>query len=97
MGAIAPIFISLGLVFGLIGLGGIAFLAIRHAGLLGLSGALTGFGICWSSLTARVLIQPEGLNNGLLWLMVGLVPIATGLTLAVGMQSGRIGGREHAR
>jgi hypothetical protein len=97
LGAVAPLFMSLGLVLGLLGVGGIAILAIRRAGLLGLSGALTGFGLFWTILIARVLMQPGALDNGFLWLMVGLVPLATGLALAVVMQSRRFPCGEHAR
>jgi hypothetical protein len=51
----------------------------------------------WTILIARVLMQPGALDNGFLWLMVGLVPLATGLALAVVMQSRRFPCGEHAR
>lgn len=66
--------------FGLVAVFGVLALAlvvvVRSGGLVGLSGLLTGFGATWVSLIAR---QLSGADNDLVWLAVGLVPLAVGL------------------
>ncbi len=84
-GAVAPLFTSLGLVIGLAAIGVIAALAVRQAGLIGISGVLTGFGLCWTLLMARVLMGPGGLDNGALWLALGLVSLVAGFGVLTAM------------
>ena len=74
------------LVFGTLGaLVGLA-LAIGVVGrsphhLAALSGLLTGVGGLWSYLIVQVFTTGGNQDNGTFWLVVGLVPLALGLTL----------------
>ena len=78
-GVVAPLFTSLGLLIAMLAIGTIVAIAVRHAGLLGLSGVLTGFGACWTVLVLRIPATGGSLDNLAFWLAVGLVPLVVGL------------------
>jgi len=91
-GVVAPLFTSLGLLIAILAIGTIVAIAVRHAGLLGLSGVLTGFGACWTVLVLRIPATGGSLDNLAFWLAVGLVPLVVGLAALALTASPRPGG-----
>ena len=79
---------TLMLVFGTVGALLMLLLAIAVVGrsprhLAALSGLLTGVGGLWSYLIVQIFTTGGNQDNGMFWLVVGLVPLAVGLALLV--------------
>ena len=86
-GVVAPLFTSLGLLIAILAIGTIVAIAVRHAGLIGFSGVLTGFGACWTVLVLRIPATGGSLENLAFWLAIGLVPLIIGLAVLALMTS----------
>jgi hypothetical protein len=80
-GTLLLVFGTLGALVGLV----LAIAVIRRSPhhLAVLSGLLTGVGGLWSYLMIQIFTTGGNQDNGTFWLVVGLVPLAVGLTLLV--------------
>ena len=85
LGAAATLMTSFGLLAAILFMLLAIPLIIRGDRLVALSGVLTGFGGFWLFLMARQSASGGTLDNATLWIAVGVVPLAIGLMLLVGI------------
>jgi hypothetical protein len=81
LGAVAPLFATLGCVAVVVAVVVVVTKAIRWAGMGGWPGPSPGSGACWTFLLARPLTTGGTLENMTFWVAVGLVPLAIGLAM----------------
>jgi hypothetical protein len=91
------------LIVGVGGLVGMTFLVlalpllVRGSRLVALSGLLTGFGAFWLFMMGRQFLSGGRLDNSSFWITLGVVPLAIGLALTVGVVSHQLQVRLAAR
>ena len=80
LGLAASLFASLGPAALLLALVVAVIIAMRHAGVVGLSGVLFGFGASWT-LVIVAWLASGGMLDSMSWLAVGAGPLAIGVSL----------------